>query len=152
VLWELLAGKRLFSGDAVSTLAKLMRNEIPKLSSAAPDVPPELCAITDKALAPNPDDRFATANEMRIALEAYLRTASDDVRADELGAKMLGVFAERRNGIRRQIKEYLDRPDAARGPMSTRSGLRSSTLPLIEQSGKSHAAMEEPRETSETKA
>src|SRR6185436_1237264 len=62
VLWETLTGKRLF--DAKSQVQMLMRtlggaNERP--STHAPDVPKALDDVTMRALATEPEGRFASA-------------------------------------------------------------------------------------------
>ncbi|MDC0676288.1 bifunctional serine/threonine-protein kinase/ABC transporter substrate-binding protein [Sorangium atrum] len=109
VLWELLTRERLFGGDAVSALWKLAAvDEIPRPSLLRPDIPPALDAIVARALDRDPAKRFATAQEMRAALEDYLRAAGEDVGSDEIGASMLAVFAERRASMQRQVKAYLD--------------------------------------------
>lgn len=109
VLWELITQTRLFKGDSVTVLHQLMTNEIPRLSAVLPEVEPVLDDIVAKALERDPANRFATAQEMRQALEGYLRLSGEDVRADELGSKMLAMFADRRAHVRLQIKSYLER-------------------------------------------
>ncbi|WP_437878904.1 protein kinase domain-containing protein [Sorangium sp. So ce513] len=116
VLWELLTRERLFGGDAVSALWKLAAlDEIRRPSLVHPDIPPALDAIVAKALDRDPARRFATAQEMRAAIEDYLRGAGEDVRADEVGATMRRVFAERRASMQRQVKAHLDRGEAPPG-------------------------------------
>ncbi|KYF63248.1 hypothetical protein BE11_03375 [Sorangium cellulosum] len=114
VLWELLTRERLFGGDAVSALWKLAAlDEIRRPSLVHPDIPPALDAIVARALDRDPARRFATAQEMRAALEDYLRGAGEDVGADEVGARMRGLFAERRASMQRQVKAHLDRSASA---------------------------------------
>ncbi|HTN82945.1 MAG TPA: bifunctional serine/threonine-protein kinase/ABC transporter substrate-binding protein, partial [Sorangium sp.] len=118
VLWELLTRERLFGGDAVSALWKLAAvDEIQRPSFVHPDIPPALDAIVGRALERDPTKRFATAQEMRAALEDYLREAGEDVRADEVGARMRSAFAERRASMQRQVRAYIDQGSAAPGPL-----------------------------------
>ncbi len=113
VLWELLTRERLFGGDAVSALWKLAAvDEIPRPSLLRPDVPPALDVIVARALDRDPAKRFATAQEMRAALEDYLRAAGEDVGSDEIGAKHAG-------GVRGAPGEH-----AAAGPRRTSSRAR----------------------------
>jgi serine/threonine protein kinase len=67
VLWELVAGRRLREG---SNHVKLLRaiEPVPRLSTVVPDVAPALDDIVAKAVALDPIERFATAQEMRAAL------------------------------------------------------------------------------------
>jgi serine/threonine-protein kinase len=109
VLWELIARQRLFGGDYISALHRLVNEGAPRLSTVVPDIPPALDAIVTKALMREPEERFATAQEMRWTLESYLRSSGEDVRVDDLGTKMLGMYDERRTKMRQQIKAQLDR-------------------------------------------
>jgi serine/threonine-protein kinase len=70
VLWETIAGKRLFEGtDAGEIFAKVLASEIPEPRSVVPDVPKSLNEVVMKGLERDPDRRFQTAREFAIALE-----------------------------------------------------------------------------------
>jgi serine/threonine-protein kinase len=71
VLWEALAGARLFLGSAeMPDLQRLLDADVEPPSSRVPDLPPAFDAVTMKALRRSPDDRFASAREMALAIEA----------------------------------------------------------------------------------
>jgi serine/threonine-protein kinase len=78
ILWELLAGKRLFyKGDPQTVLIEKLFRGIPaKPSTLVKDVSPELDAIVLKAMARDPAERFETAREMAIALESCGKLAT----------------------------------------------------------------------------
>ncbi|MFT3774977.1 MAG: serine/threonine-protein kinase [Minicystis sp.] len=61
VLWELLTGRRLFGADGAGPVAPP--------STIAPGVPAAVDAAVLKALARDPEARFATARDFAIALE-----------------------------------------------------------------------------------
>lgn len=70
VLWEALAGKRLFAGaDTGEILAKVLRSEIPNPRTLLPDLPQAVADAVMKALEREPDKRFQTAREFAVALE-----------------------------------------------------------------------------------
>ena len=73
VLYEAATGQLPFDGpDAVSVALKQV-NEAPKPPSELnPDIDPALESIIMKAMAKNPRERFATARDMRHALNDYL--------------------------------------------------------------------------------
>ncbi len=78
VLWEALAGKRLFSGaDAGEILAKVLTSDIPAPKTIVPSLSDEVSDAVMKALERDPEDRFQTAREFAVALEqaAPLATA-----------------------------------------------------------------------------
>ncbi|WP_437927897.1 serine/threonine-protein kinase [Sorangium sp. So ce291] len=89
VLWETLTGERLFEGrgEALSIL-RLLQAGVDPPSARRPGVPPELEAITLRALAREPEDRYPTARAMALALEATGMAAS----TSEVGA-WVALFA-----------------------------------------------------------
>ena len=77
VLWEALVGRRLFEGDnEAMVLVKVLEGRYERASHARPDVPPEVDAIIDKALARDPSHRYGSAREMALAIERSLGVAS----------------------------------------------------------------------------
>jgi tRNA A-37 threonylcarbamoyl transferase component Bud32 len=73
VLYEMLAGRPPFAGDSPVSIAYRHVNEDPRPpSDVAPSVPRELDAVVLRALAKEPDERFATAEEFRTALDAAM--------------------------------------------------------------------------------
>ena len=65
MMFELLAGKRPFSGDSMATLMfNIAQNPHQKLKDFRPDLPDSVGAIIDKALAKNADERYQNGNEM----------------------------------------------------------------------------------------
>ena len=78
VAFQMLTGTVPFHAD---TLAAIMHHHfftpVPDVSVARHDVPPELVAILNRVLAKDPDRRFATTREMRIAVEAVPLSEAD---------------------------------------------------------------------------
>ena len=76
VLWEMLAVRRLFNGDSeLAIIHQVTMNEIPPLRSIGVEVPPALDAVVMRGLSREPADRFQTAREMAMALEAAVAPA-----------------------------------------------------------------------------
>jgi serine/threonine protein kinase len=92
ILWEMLAGKRLFvREDGASVLVdKLLRGTIEPPSTHTPSVPKLLDAITLHGLTRNPEQRFATAREMALAIERFGELA----RPSEIGEWVEALAAE----------------------------------------------------------
>ena len=73
VLYEATTGKLPFDGpDAVSVAMQQVKDEPAAPSSINPNIDPDLEDIIMVALSKDPARRFATANDMRIALMDYL--------------------------------------------------------------------------------
>jgi serine/threonine protein kinase len=70
VLWECLAGRRLFRGEeAVDTLQEVMHAPIPRLRQLGARVPPALDDVIARGLSRDLDARFRTALEFAEAIE-----------------------------------------------------------------------------------
>ena len=73
VLWETLAGRRLFVGETNLETVKLVRDAvIPNLTEINPDVDDELNQIVARSLASDPAQRYQTAEAFGHALTYYL--------------------------------------------------------------------------------
>jgi serine/threonine-protein kinase len=104
ILWELVAKRRLLGGtSSAELLEELLTMDFPPLSCEVPQVHPILEAIVMRALQRDPSDRYATALEMREALESYIAVAKDPGRASDLGRMVGGLFA----GVREQMSTKL---------------------------------------------
>ena len=96
ILYELTTGAAPFAAE--SDLEIL--NQIAQGSAAPPTwpaargpYPPALAAIVMRALAPDPDARFATMRELQVALEGFARDAGLALSTVNLAALMQDLFA-----------------------------------------------------------
>jgi serine/threonine-protein kinase len=77
VLWEAVTLKRLFHGDSEGEIMqRVLDCIVARPSSLVPGIPTALDDVTRIALQRNPVERFATAKEMALALEAAVPMAS----------------------------------------------------------------------------
>jgi serine/threonine-protein kinase len=83
VLYLATLGSRPF-GNGAEALRKILRNEYKLPSALRPDYPEGLEAIIKKALSPQPDGRFATAEDMQMALEEWLISGGKLVTASDV--------------------------------------------------------------------
>jgi serine/threonine protein kinase len=73
VLWELLAGQKLFRGKSdFQTLKNVVEMAVPPPSSLRPDVPPELDRIVARALARDPEARYPNGRALAEDLDSVL--------------------------------------------------------------------------------
>lgn len=95
MLWELTMRRRLFSGEnEISIAARICNEDAPRPGSLIPDYPPDLEAIVVKALARDRDERYASAQELQLALEEYAREHKLLLSSARLGTFMSELFAE----------------------------------------------------------
>lgn len=77
VLWELLTGQRLFSGDnEIAVLKAVLQQPIPTVGSIVPGFPPELDAIVMKMLEREPAQRQQSCEEAADDLSGWLSQGS----------------------------------------------------------------------------
>jgi serine/threonine-protein kinase len=95
LLWELLAGKRLFArATEDETRAMIEAGVVPPLADIAEDVPRELDALVRRALARSPSQRFSSARELSRELESLLVSKGVVARDDDVGRYMRTLFAD----------------------------------------------------------
>src|SRR3954469_10114797 len=105
VLWEMLAGRRLFDGDPGQVLREV--GPIPRLAGVLPDVDPELDALVARAVEKAPSARYQSAHEMRQAIERYLRRSGGAVRELEVGEAITAAFADVRTELQARIRHAM---------------------------------------------
>lgn len=103
VMWELLAGRRLFLGSSEGeTLAAVMSRVVSPPSEYRSSVPLELDRIVLRALERDPQHRYRTARDLARDLERFLKDSGDSVPAMDVADWMTRVFpegAERLQGL-----------------------------------------------------
>ncbi|HEY6728464.1 MAG TPA: protein kinase [Polyangiaceae bacterium] len=73
IMYEAVTGRVPFDGNTFNELMfKIVLSDPPKLSEAVPELDPAFAAIINKAMARELEARFASAKELRQALDDYL--------------------------------------------------------------------------------
>lgn len=82
ILFEALAGQAPYLGPAgPELLTRILEEPVPKLTHFRPDLPPQMDAIIERAIAKNPGDRFPTLNHFIAALEEIVLSRSSILRS-----------------------------------------------------------------------
>jgi eukaryotic-like serine/threonine-protein kinase len=75
VLYEMATGRNPFLGQSPSsTIANILKEEVPPVSRHNPVAPPELGRILQKCLRKKMDDRYTSARELTVDLKALRRS------------------------------------------------------------------------------
>ncbi|HEX9303365.1 MAG TPA: TonB family protein [Thermoanaerobaculia bacterium] len=129
VLHEMLTGERLFRGDSDLVVLELVRKaEVEPPSRVNPDVPSALDAVVLKALAREPENRYATGSEMLRDLESVLYSYSPAP-----GAADLAIYLDRLREARASAAE-LRSEAAARAPAAAPIPAAREAVPVAEVS------------------
>src|SRR5690606_26214185 len=97
ILWELLAGRRLFLGETdFQTVKQVQAAEVPPLSSIRKDVPRELDTILSRALSRNKARRYRTARDLARNLTDFLYRCGKPVSAFDIADLVRGAMQLRK--------------------------------------------------------
>ncbi len=96
ILWELLAGQRLFLGDTdFQTVKKVQQAQIPPISQINKGVPPELEKIINRALARDPNARYRLAKELARDLTNFLFDFGQPVSSFDISQLVVSAMKEK---------------------------------------------------------
>lgn len=105
LLWEMLAGRRLFLGESdYGTLQLVRKAKIPSIREIRPDVPRELEVVLGRALARDPQKRIQTAEELAYQLAEFLFAYGEVVTSYDL-ADLVGAVIEKRPKRARTVQD-----------------------------------------------
>jgi serine/threonine-protein kinase len=106
MLWEMLAGRRLFLGETdLDTVRQVQAARIPSLSQLNSEVQPELERIVLKSLARDPNQRYLTARDLGRDLSAYLFKLGHPVSSFEIATLVREAMVARESERRQKHKD-----------------------------------------------
>ncbi len=108
VLYELLAGERLYKGKAQAVVRRVLQEPPPDLGELRPEAPPELVELLFDLLAKRPEDRPAKAADVVVALEGIVGGLSLEGDGVAVGAYTSFLGAERRTLRQAEVERALD--------------------------------------------
>ena len=94
LLYEMLSGLRMYSGETATLIRKCMTVEYERLESVRPGLPQAVYAILDRALAREVDCRYQRCAEMQDEIEEALFSIERRPSANLLGPFMRLLFAD----------------------------------------------------------
>jgi tRNA A-37 threonylcarbamoyl transferase component Bud32/Tol biopolymer transport system component len=72
IFYEMLTGHRAFRGDShVETMNAILKEDPPEFSAATPNIPGALERVIRRCLEKQPSDRYHSAHDLAISLEAF---------------------------------------------------------------------------------
>jgi serine/threonine protein kinase len=109
ILWELLAGQRLFLGDTdFQTVKRVQAAQVPSVSQINKKVPVELERIIARALARDPVARYSTARALGAELSKFMFRFGVPVSTFDIEQLVHGAIKERQR-YRPQQQSIIDK-------------------------------------------
>jgi serine/threonine-protein kinase len=139
VLWEVLAGKRLFKAEnEAGTLSRVLSDTIVDPTDLNPSIDAEVAQVCMKALERDRDKRFATCAQFADALERAATAASKVASSRELAAYVASVIGHEITQQREAVRAWLARSEPSQiAPMSSASSVSAAAMamPSVDRSG-----------------
>lgn len=95
IMWELLTGKRLYSGDILAIMGEIVHGKLTPPTQVRPDLSPDMEAICLKALAKETKNRYQSMDQFVQAIEGWLQMRGVNV----VGGSGSGVLIESHSDI-----------------------------------------------------
>ncbi|MCA9596151.1 MAG: protein kinase [Myxococcales bacterium] len=106
ILWELLAGRRLFQGETdLETVRQVQSARVPPIRQLNPAVSPDLEAVIAKSLAQDPTARYQSARDLGRDLNAVLFGLGSPVSSFDIAALVEPVVKKRQTDAARKANK-----------------------------------------------
>jgi serine/threonine-protein kinase len=108
ILWELLAGRRLFMGESdLETVRMVQAARVPSIRQINPNVPVELERVLMKALTEDPDQRYPRARDFGSALNQLLFKIGRSVSSFDIAELVDPIRREREHKRKLQKRQSI---------------------------------------------
>jgi serine/threonine-protein kinase len=134
MLWEAITKERFGGGTKVMEVTKFHKRLTggePNVRALKPNVPEALASVLDRAVALDPNQRFATAEEFADCIDTFLETLPAQPSEKSLAELLAQTFADQREKLRKRVEHQIQRIQAKdRLSEPLRSGARALDLSL----------------------
>jgi TonB family protein len=146
VLHELLTGDRLFRADTdIQTLEKVRSAEVAPPSRSNPEVPRNLDSLVLRALAKDPEDRYANASDLLRELDSVLYSYTPAPGSADVAIYLHRLQAEESAVAEARAREAAAQAQAQSGPQEEPARRRKSKAVPVRRTGSTpKAAVPEP--------
>jgi serine/threonine-protein kinase len=148
ILWELLAGQRLFLGETdFQTVKKVQAANVPPVSGINKKVPQELERIIAKALARDPAQRYAAARPLGVELSKFMFKYGVPVSTFDISTLVQGAMKERQRRAPQQpsiIDKLIEEALLEFTSLTDDKGPTSAGKPIVSPSGRAKPASPSP--------
>ena len=108
MIWETLAGKRLFKGETeAATLSRVLNDAIPELIRVAPGANRQISQAVMRALERNPARRYSTAAQLAEALELAAQSSGGVAAPRDVAVFVKAMLGEEIDKQREAVRAWL---------------------------------------------
>lgn len=126
VLYEMLTGKKLFTGESQFEVLKKIRTSRIDVGKLPPSIPAPLKTILAHALAYEVEERYPSAGDMQVALTKYLYATYTDFSPRKMAVFVKDLFADELR--KEKSKKDQEAMEAGTGSISLVTGKKQETL------------------------
>ena len=94
LMYELVTGKRMFKGDTLLILNKVRQASFQPAEELAPDLPPKVFEILNRALARDREERYSSCGEMQFDIAECIREYGFNPSSTGLSRFMKDLFVD----------------------------------------------------------
>lgn len=111
LLFESLTTRRLFKAETDFLVFQMITSEsLPDIAERRPDLPPELVAVVNRALAQERDDRFASVAELSLALGEAIKPYGAPANKQEIAAFLDSAFRDELDALAARFQRAAEAP------------------------------------------
>lgn len=92
LLYEMLSGQKLYSGNTAELIQKAIKADYKPLAEIVPDLPASVYTIVEKTLQRKPNDRYQSCGQMQTDIDDCLHSISEHINAKNLKKFALQIF------------------------------------------------------------
>jgi eukaryotic-like serine/threonine-protein kinase len=109
ILLEMVSGRRIWENMSdVRIMRSVLDGAVPSLTELIEDAPPGLVHICRKATARDPNERYASAAELRTAIREYVSLKDAAATQEEIAALSIALFGDRREQVRALVRDRME--------------------------------------------
>ena len=149
ILYECLTGARPFEGPDAEIIQAVLGDRVRDPRERVPALPAQLCEVVMKAMARDPDARFATARDLGAALRSCLTELGADSKERDVTASLAALIESPSETppplLFDPLREAVPEPIEVLPEATSNVDLALCEVEIIEASGPIHALVEPPQ-------
>jgi len=132
LLYEMLSGQRMYSGDTATLIKKCITVDYEHLENIVPDLPPELHAILHKALARDVEARYQSCADMQADIDDLMFSMAERQDSKSLQNYIRSLFANEFESDQEEEVSFIEKTVALNTGQDCKPEAQSSLRRLLD--------------------